>query len=199
MNATVRDARQRRTHQALVAAILDLATEHPLRDVSVSQLARTAGVHRSTVYQHADSPQALLSDAFMEELDALRDEYVVGQTGQGLAEAQRLIVMAVLEHLESHATIYRRELVDPSNHLHAMLRDHFHDSVRYMLDTYDLGPTSLNGVPERMFRDLTSRWFADASVGAMTAWLMAPAPRDPELYWKTTRLLTPDWWPSAER
>lgn len=185
------DARQIRTQSALTQAILELASERPVREISMADLARAAGVNRSTVYQHATSPAGLLCDVMRAELDAVREAHLVelGDLGQAMRET----VLGVLDHLERHASIYRRELRDPANQLHAMLSGHFAASVAALIERLDLGPAGVNAA---LFREAAPRWIADGSVGAMAAWLDGPEPRDREAYLKIHAALLPPWWPT---
>lgn len=188
------DPRQRRTRVALTAAILDLAREQAAADISVSALARAAGVHRTTVYQHATSPAALLGKVLSDELDALRETHLREVSQDHLAQATQSTTLGVLEHLEAHEVIYRRELGLAMSPLHAMLRAHFAASVREVIELHDLHPPDVEGLPAD-FADIASRWIADASVGAMTQWLRGPRPRSHAAYMRAHTALLPPWWP----
>lgn len=189
------DPRQRRTRRALADAILTLAAEQPVRDISVTGLAKAASVHRSTVYQHAESPAGLLSDVLSRELDDVRDQFMGEMPSDDLPGLVHQVVMAVLEHLEKREAIYRRELADPTNHLHSMLRNHFAVSVEAVIRSYDLGPADLPAEDREAFVPIASRWVADATTGAMTVWLQGPKPRDFEAYARIHKRLLPPWWP----
>lgn len=188
------DPRQRRTRDALAAAILDLASEQAATDITVSALARAAGVHRSTVYQHANSPAELLGRVLSDELDTLREAHLREVSGEALGAAVRATTLGVLEHLEAHEAIYRRELGQGMTPLHAMLRTHFAESVRELIEQHDLRPPDLDALPAH-FPDLAARWIADASVGAMGLWLRGPPPRSREAYLRAHAALLPAWWP----
>lgn len=194
MNTVSLDARQVRTRAALTAAILRLAQDHAASDISMAQLAREAGVHRTTLYQHLPSPSEWLSSVLQRELDTLRETHLELPADGDLSAASRDVALAVLAHLEDHAVIYQRELALPRSPLGTMLGEHFATSVRQLIDTHTLGPAGLD-VPRELFRELASRWIAEAAVGAMTAWLASPAPRDPEIYLKIHATLLPEWWP----
>ena len=64
------DPRIERTTAALRTAVLELATEHDIDDVTVSQVATRAGINRATFYDHASSPAELLTGILRTELDA---------------------------------------------------------------------------------------------------------------------------------
>lgn len=188
------DPRQRRTRDALAAAVLELASDQAAVDISVSALARAAGVHRSTVYQHATSPAALLARVLSDELDAVREAHLRRASGAELGSALRATTLGVLEHLEKHETIYRRELEQGMTPLRAMLRSHFAESVREVVEQHELHPADVDGLPAD-FPDLAARWIADASVGAMGQWLRGPKPRSRDSYLRGHTALLPAWWP----
>ena len=53
------DPRFVRSRALLAAAVLELASERPIGEVTVAEVATRAQVNRSTFYQHASSPAAL--------------------------------------------------------------------------------------------------------------------------------------------
>ncbi len=65
------DARQVRSRAALRAAVLELAGEKPFDDISVSEIARTAGVGYATFFRHYPEKAALLADAAEELISAM--------------------------------------------------------------------------------------------------------------------------------
>lgn len=173
----------RRSHLRLHAAILELAAERSPAELSVTEIAQKAGVHRSTYYEHADSPEALLAAALRTELDEIRDTHLT-DGALPVAAATQATTLAVLEHVERHEAIYRRGLRDEdSSGLRALLAAHFRDSVRLLeADGYYRPP--FDTAPEhRAFAiDATARYIAGGAVGLLAAWLETPSPRDPDLY-----------------
>ena len=65
------DARQLRSRAALRAAVLELAGEKPFEDVSVGEIARTAGIGYATFFRHYPDKAALLADAAEELISAM--------------------------------------------------------------------------------------------------------------------------------
>ncbi len=132
------DPRTERTTAALRTAVLELATEHDIDDVTVSQVASRAGINRATFYDHASSPAELLTGILRAELDTIRDEFfaAVGVTPDGGApqegapgpgstragadtttataappDPRRVvdsITRSVAGHVDAHADIYER-------------------------------------------------------------------------------------------
>ncbi len=189
------DPRQRRTRRVLAEAILRLAADRPVAEVTTAELARAAQLHRTTLYQHLSSPAELLADVLRGELDEVRGTHLALGTDSDLSTAMRGVVLAVLAHLEAHATIYRRELASPQSPVAAMLGAHFAASARTLIENHHLGPPGLD-VPRDLFVSVAARWIGDASVGAMTVWLQQDAPRDREVYLRAHAALLPEWWPS---
>lgn len=179
------DPRVVRTREALRSAIVELAGEQPASSITVSGLARRAGVHRSTVYEHTTSPEELLIGILGEDLDRVRESHVTQ------ALHPREVSLEVLAHLEAHEALYLRELADPKGRVRAFLIEHFQTSMREALREH--GPA----VRPTMFEEVAPAWTANANVAAMEVWLKTPRPRDTEAFLEVQAALMPAWWPTA--
>lgn len=97
------DARIVRTRAALQSSILELASQKPLAEISVSELADRAGINRVTFYKHYASPGDVLTSA----LDA-----EIAQAAQRAGrhpkhtDAFMWSVQVVLNHLEEWRDLY---------------------------------------------------------------------------------------------
>lgn len=190
------DARQRRSQQRLYAAVLRLATERPVADLSVTAVAAEAGVHRSTFYEHASSPAGLLQAALVTELDELRSRLLADEGGD-VARAVTEVTYEVLRHVARHADVYRRGLGvgSGSGSLHAMLSEHFRETSRRLLELARVDiRVPVPGVPDELVADLATRFLADGTVGAIDGWLDLPEPRA-EDFMRAYLGLLPAWWP----
>ena len=189
------DARQQKTLARLSATILDLASRGPVSEVTVSALAAAAGVHRSTVYEYAPSPAALLESVLRSELDALRAEYLVDVEPSDAGAAVVGVTRAVLRHVDDHDIIYRRGLGTESGaaSLHAMLSEHFQASIELLLDQHSLVVPAGDDVERRAI----ARYLADGTIGAIDVWLTRPRPRDVDAFLALVGRLTPAWWPGS--
>jgi len=185
------DARAERSRARLAVAVLDLAAERDASTLSVSEVARAAQVHRSTFYEHADSPSGLLRDVLSAELDVVRDRHLRRIAPGGLSAALVAVTLDVLDHVEAHAAVYARALGSGQDAvLHAMLSTHFRGSVTSLVESGAvLVPASVQG------SELLARYMADGTVGAIDAWLRLPAPRDRGLFLAAYADLVPSWWP----
>jgi AcrR family transcriptional regulator len=187
------DPRKKRSRDRLYAAALVLAADRPISELTVTQLADAAGVHRSTFYEHADSPEALVEAALTAELDALRGALMTDRSDA--ATALTTVTRGVLEHILRHADIYRRELTDGGGALHAMLSRHFRGTTEALIARgrveLDVGA---EGLPTAEVADAAARFLADGTVGIIDGWLRHPSPQV-ERFLRIYAALLPDWWP----
>lgn len=66
-----RDARGRKSMEALHAALLDLVQELPLERITVDQIIAQANVGRATFYRHYATKEALVEEIATEQIDRL--------------------------------------------------------------------------------------------------------------------------------
>ncbi len=189
------DARQRRSRERLHQAVLRLAEERPVTQVSVSELAREAGVHRSTFYEHASSPDDLLRQALLVDLDALRQP-LLADTGADLSVVATEVTQGVMRHIESHIAIYRRDLAYSSEvGLRSMLGAHFLESSRILLELARARiELPVPDVAEEAAADIAARMVADGTVGAIAGWLERPELSIDDFF-KVYLRMVPTWWP----
>jgi AcrR family transcriptional regulator len=189
------DARARRSRDRLFAAVLALAADVPVEQLSVTEVARSARVHRSTFYEHASTPDGLLRAALLAELDDLRADLLhdpARDTDAAVAETTR----RVLEHVLGHLAVYRRGLADDAGAggLHAMLADHFLGSSRLLLQQGRLAlPTDVPGATAEVVADAALRLIALGTVGVIRTWITLPEP-DVVTFTTVYARLVPDWW-----
>ncbi len=191
------DARQRRSQEALYAAVLELATATPVSDLSVTEVARSAGVHRSTFYDHAAGPADLLRAALLAELDALRAD-LLDDPGRDTAEAVADTTARVLGHVRDHVAIYRRGLAaDSRTGLAGLLGEHFLQSSRRLVEQGRL-TLSVEGAGARREEvvDAATRFVAQGTVGVIQAWVAGPDPLDVSAGTAMYDRLVPSWWVS---
>ncbi len=110
MNLT--EPRAARTHEALTAALFELLREHDLTEISISELCRTAGVHRTTFYGHYADIFAFAGDAFAHILDELASvsedpETFDGMSAEAITAAYAESVREQLTHIRDHRAAYR--------------------------------------------------------------------------------------------
>ena len=106
------DARAQRTRDQLESAILDLATERPLSEITVTDIARAASITRPTFYAHAESPGDLLATVLGTELEEIRETF--GRASETVPDGDILpleqLNRAVVGHVFDNAALYRNNL-----------------------------------------------------------------------------------------
>ncbi len=159
------DPRFARSRAVLHEAIIALAGERALDDITVADITARAGVNRSTFYQHFSDKGALLADALAAAADvaagSLRE---MGRTEP--SDPMPPALLAYLEHIRDHAALYRRVLGDHGSGVVAsQLRGH-------------IGAIAIDVVgrvvPEGAFTvptDVVGEAYGGIALGVVTAWL----------------------------
>lgn len=173
-----------------------LAAEQSPETISITHLAQTAGVHRSTVYEHAESTEQLLRQAIISELDDLYSKY---NTIEDSGVSQHEALEAILQYLERNERLYRR-MSDASGAVIAeALSSHTSDIMLGLWLKQGVAQPKHNlGLDERRLLEITTRAVTDAIVRVLSEWLALPAPRDPRLAAQMIRLVLPAWWATEQ-
>jgi AcrR family transcriptional regulator len=183
--------------------VLSLAADKQASEITASEIAIAAEINRSTFYQHAASPAALLEGVLRAELDELRTTHLAEAdltTVRQASEAITHATVAVLQHVDSHASIYIRGLGKSSGSasLQPMLSQHFAETVTLLLDRHAITvPESAIVSPDGFVANAAARFIANGTVGGLEAWLATPAPRSTEAFMAAYELFLPSWWPRS--
>ncbi|WP_157121438.1 TetR/AcrR family transcriptional regulator [Nocardia miyunensis] len=184
------DPRVARTNHALRQAVVELASQRPISQVTVAELAARAGTTRATFYKRFISPQELLIEVLCADLDRghrLEDEN--RSTGRYSGpELTRMGVDEVAEHVLRFEAVYRHVLEDRADHVvHQALVRHFADyTLRQLLDL------DLAGLPPAN-RHLMAQFLAHGFAGAITSWLSDETLTKQELV-DAAIACAPAWW-----
>jgi AcrR family transcriptional regulator len=190
------DARILHTTAALREAILRLAADRPVSEITVADVTRAAGINRATFYSHAVSPGSLLADVLTPELDRIRQDdaderRAAAARGADAAEFTAITrrgINAVVEHVTTHRDIYGKALPDPNDaSLHRLLVEHFTVSSALHIRELDAARR-----PE-LLDDVAAGFVAQGFVGAIEAWLAGPR-RSRKALVETITLSFPAWW-----
>lgn len=190
------DARILHTTAALREAVLRLAADRPVSEITVADVTRAAGINRATFYSHAVSPGSLLADVLTPELDRIREDDAAahraaverGAGPEDLAAITRRGIDAVIDHVTAHRDIYERALPDPNDgSLHRLLVDHF--TVSSAMHISELDPATKPDIID----DVAAGFVAQGFVGAIEAWLAGPR-RSRRALVATITQSFPGWW-----
>jgi AcrR family transcriptional regulator len=185
------DARILHTTAALREAILRLAADRPVSEITVADVTRAAGINRATFYSHAVSPGSLLADVLTPELDRIREDDArlrAEPEGTDPVAITRKGINAVVDHVVLHRDIYRRALPDPEDgSLHRLLVEHF--TVSSVDHIAAMDPAERPDVLD----DVAAGFIAQGFVGAIEAWLQGPR-RSRKALVDTITTTFPAWW-----
>ncbi|MFE7131374.1 TetR/AcrR family transcriptional regulator [Streptomyces sp. NPDC057638] len=169
------DPRAQRTRARLRAAILELTVAKDPAAITMTEVARHAGVNRATVYQHFPDVNALVTDAMEDAVT-----HVTRAAALCPVDAPRDTVPAPLDalfrHVSDGAALYRRMLGTQGSTL-------FTTRLRERL-TGELTTSFREGRRPPGFEDvpveLHAAYLAGALMGVLTTWITqeTPAPAD---------------------
>ena len=184
------DPRIVRTAQACEVAIVELASERPISQVTIADLADRAGVTRATFYNHYTSPlklliQVLLSD--LERVHRLEGERRI-EGDRSAVEILRLSIADVADHIERFKHVYLHAVHDPADGgVYEALVRHFTDyAVAFIAqcthpDLPDADP------------DVMAQFVAHGFAGAIRAWLSDSSVTKADLV-GAAMACAPVWW-----
>ncbi|WNM25265.1 helix-turn-helix domain-containing protein [Demequina capsici] len=190
------DPRFARSAGALEAAILQLAAERPIEDLTVSEIARAAHVSRATFYNHADSPEELLARVLIVDLDAVRGDFLRGAVTTDIVDQWRSSEVALMSHVLDHEDVYRTGLAPTQANrgtaLAAILARHFEATMLQYAEA--VAPRLFADPSQRLRLEMEAAFASHGLVGAIRAWLLSPAPRDREVASEILVEATPRYW-----
>jgi AcrR family transcriptional regulator len=184
------DPRITRTERALEQAIVELAAQRPVSQITVADLAGRAGVTRATFYNRCSSPLDLLIQVLYADLDR----------GHSLTETRRadgrytveqrlrLTISSVAEHVERFMTVYQHALRDPADGgvYEALVRCFADRSLTVVARST---PPDLPHASHRVIANFVASGFA----GAIKAWLSDDSVTKADLV-EATLACAPAWW-----
>ena len=118
---SIREQKKRRTKKAILAAAVELFSIHGFEKTSISQLAKTAGVGKGTVYGYFKNKQDLLLAFCEDELEYIHEQLDSRPTVDAPILEQLLTVyLAEFEYVTRHpefGRLYMQEIVFPKKQL----------------------------------------------------------------------------------
>jgi AcrR family transcriptional regulator len=184
------DPRVVRTIQACKGAIVELAAERPISQVTIADVAERAGVTRATFYNHYANPLGVLIQVLIADLEVahgLEEERRV-KGCYSSAEMLRLSISDVADHIERFEAVYRQALDDPADRgvYEALLRHFSEYAIAFMARcTHPDVPDSNH--------DVIAQFLAHGFAGAIKAWLSDTSVTRDELTYSAAAC-APVWW-----
>jgi AcrR family transcriptional regulator len=162
------DPRITRTVRALEQAIVELASQQSVSQITVADLAYRAGVTRATFYNRYGSPLELLIQVLYADLDRghRREDGRRAEGGYSAEQMLRLATGDVADHVERFMAVYQHALGDPADGgVYEALVRHFTD--------YSLAFISRCTHPDLpdASHQVIAQFVAHGFAGAIKAWL----------------------------
>jgi AcrR family transcriptional regulator len=184
------DPRTVRTTRACGGAIVELASEQPISQVTVADLAERAQVTRATFYNHYASPLELLIQVLLADLERahLHEEERRDEGGLSAAELLRLSIVDVADHIERFKAVYRQAVHDPADGgVYEALVRHFADyAVAFIARCTHPDLPSTN-------HPVIAQFVAHGFAGAIKAWLSDNSVKKGDLV-DAAVACAPVWW-----
>jgi len=184
------DPRITRTTRAFEQAIVELASQRPVSQITVAELADRAGVTRATFYNRYTSPLDLLIQVLYGDLERTHglEQARRAQGGYSAGQMLRLATGDVVDHVERFKDIYRHALRDPADRgLYLALVRHFTDyGLAFMAQGTHPEPPSAN-------HQIMAAFVAHGFAGAIEAWLRDDTASKEDLI-RAAVACAPAWW-----
>jgi AcrR family transcriptional regulator len=184
------DPRITRTTRAFERAIVELASQRPVSEITVAELAAHAGVTRATFYNRYSSPLELLIRVLFADLESGHrlEEARRAEGGYSAAQMLRLATGDVADHIERFMAVYQHAALGPADGgVYEALVRHFTD--------YGLGFMARCTHPDlpRANHQIIARFVANGFAGAIKAWLEDDSVTKADLV-EAAVASAPVWW-----
>jgi len=166
------DPRAVRTRQKLISAFHQAIRDSEPRDMSVSALARAAGINRTSFYEHFASPEDLAIHALSELFDVVSNADIAMRAQHAVtgAEASRRALHEIVSFVAAQRDSYARVLGPGAapRLLHAVGAA-FTERTVQALEPMDVRPSEAD--PR-----ITAQFLAGGVLGVVGAWLAESEP-----------------------
>lgn len=184
------DPRILRTAQACEQAIVELASERPVSQITVAELADRAGVTRATFYNRYRSPLELLIQVLFADLERAHrlEEDRRAEGGYSATQMLRLTTGDVADHIERFQAVYQHAVHDPAdNGVYEALVRHFTDySLAFIARCTHPDLPNTN-------HEVIAQFVAHGFAGAIKAWLRDDSVTKADLV-QSAVACAPLWW-----
>jgi AcrR family transcriptional regulator len=184
------DPRVVRTAEGFEQAIVELASDRPVSQITVAELSERAGVTRATFYNHYTSPLEVLFRVLLADLEPVHvlEDVRRAEGAYSAAEMLRLSIVDVADHIDRFRALYEHSLSDPADGaVYDALVRHFTAYALGFMDrcTHPDLPSTNHGV--------IAQFVANGFAGAIKAWLSDDAVTKSDLV-DACVACAPVWW-----
>ncbi|MDP9806533.1 AcrR family transcriptional regulator [Trueperella bonasi] len=194
MAAMNSDPRYVRVRSRLTEAALRLVLQKPPDTITVSELAREAGISRTTFYQHGDTPAQFVADVVVDIMQPYLDELVaaIAQASDDYLVRWREIGVRMLGALKENSDVVRRIFL--ADHQSVVLG---HISVRLTqsFEAYvEEFEARLSGEEiSKLWKEMAIAQQVYNLMAVIVAWLRTDMSESPEAVVNTYLTLAPPW------
>jgi AcrR family transcriptional regulator len=169
---------------------VELASEQPISQITVADLAERAKVTRATFYNHYASPLELLIQVLLADLERSHrlEEERRSDGALSAAEMLRLSIIDVTDHIERFKAVYQQAVHDPAaGGVYEALVRHFTDYATAFIArcTHPDRPDTNHHV--------IAQFVAHGFAGAIKAWLSDSSVTKADLV-DASAACAPLWW-----
>ncbi|KUF06178.1 TetR/AcrR family transcriptional regulator [Leucobacter sp. G161] len=184
------DARILRTRAALHGAITELATQKPVGEITVSELAEKAGINRVTFYKHYTTPAEALADALHTELSAACE----AAPPAAALDPFTHYIYASLDHLEARRELYTIAFSDQVDGTIPIMLSRFLTGVA---ETYLTKRRKRKPAIPDVDLDVAAAFLANGATGAIRVWILE-GDMSRERFFENLPHLLPAWFQAEE-
>lgn len=184
------DPRITRTAYAFEQAVVELAAQRPVSQITVAELADRAGMTRATFYNRYSSPLELLIQVLQADLER-GHRLEEARRADGRYPAEQLLRLAttdVADHVERFLAVYQHARHDPADEgVYEALVRHFADyGVAFIARSTHPGLPDAN-------HQVMAQFVAHGFAGAIRAWLGDDSLTKADLV-EAAVACAPAWW-----
>lgn len=163
------DPRIARTRRSLREALIALARERAVDEISVADIAEQAQINRSTFYQHYPDKGVLLADV----LDAVIQDAMSAVTVEHTSADLQQLLVGYLEHVRDNRALYQRIFSDAvSSGVQARMRERLEGLLMARMQP---GQDMVGGLPS----GIAAASITGAAVAIIATWVQSPDPVPP--------------------
>lgn len=166
MNDATRDPRVVRTRALLRNALMELIAEESFASLTIQDVTRQAGLHRTTFYLHYAGLHELLEDCAHRLFSEVRSEIYKVWNMQQDPSVLEPVVESVFRHLQAHAPVYRAMLGKQGD-------PYFRELFQEFLSELIFTPITENASRETVSYplEMTMQFFSTGFTGIASWWL----------------------------
>ncbi|NLW14489.1 MAG: TetR/AcrR family transcriptional regulator [Trueperella sp.] len=194
MAAMNTDPRYIRVRSRLNDAALELVMQKPADSITVSELTRTAGVSRTTFYQHGESPAQFVADVVVDIIQPHLDEFVeaISHASENYLLRWREIYVGMLVALKDNYDVVNRIF---AGHRQSVVIGYVSERLTQTFEAYvEEFQARLEGEQiSELWKEMAIAQQVYNLVAVIVAWLRTDMEESPEVVVNTYLTLAPPW------